>query len=135
MADYTEPMATSYMPEAPLSIHIDAYYKGFHTGVTIRKTDNSSIPVTSVISAIDSLIEKGFKPSWNEETNAKVNGNGKPVATEQVVTVAAQATPQHMCIMHNVIMKERQGKHGVFYSHATQMDNDWVYCKGEGWGK
>jgi hypothetical protein len=27
----------STLPEAPLSIHIDAYYKGFHAGITIRR--------------------------------------------------------------------------------------------------
>lgn len=73
---------TNEFPEAPLSIHIDGYYKGFHTGITIRKDDNSIIPTTSITSTIDSLIEKGFKPSWNEETNGKASPK-KPIVDQE----------------------------------------------------
>ena len=59
----------SPLPEAPLSTHIDAYYKGFHAGITIRSQDNSSIPVSKIVSAINNLIEQGFEPSWNKTTS------------------------------------------------------------------
>jgi hypothetical protein len=57
------------MPEAPLSIHIDTYYKGFHSGITIRLPDNKVIPSSRITTMIDNLIFQGFKPSWNEDTN------------------------------------------------------------------
>ena len=57
------------MPEAPLSIHIDTYYKGFHSGITIRMPDNKLIPISKIKTVIDNLVSQGFKPSWNEDTN------------------------------------------------------------------
>lgn len=62
------------LPEAPLSIHIDSYYKGFHAGITIRGTDNKIVPVSKVKNMIDGLIAQGFMPSWNEDTNMAHNG-------------------------------------------------------------
>lgn len=62
------------LPEAPASTHIDSYYKGFHVGFTIRSEDNKTIPSASVKRVINSLIEEGYKPSWNEETNDKHEG-------------------------------------------------------------
>lgn len=55
--------------EAPLSIHIDAYYKGFHSGITVRSMDNSVIPANKIVQVINSLISSGFQPSWNVETS------------------------------------------------------------------
>jgi hypothetical protein len=75
--------------EAPLSIHIDAYFKGFHCGITVRKEENSIIPSTKVVSIIESLIEKGFKPSWNEDTNKA--SLGSPVAPKTA------ENPQEVC--------------------------------------
>jgi len=80
------------VPEAPMSIHIDTYYKGFHAGVTIRMMDNSVIPVSNIMKSVDSLLASGFKPSWNEDTNNAVwttpvvKPTVQPVAP--VVTVA-----------------------------------------------
>lgn len=38
------------------------------------------------------------------------------------------------CDVHNVKMKEREGKNGKFYSHARDLgDNNWDYCSGKGW--
>lgn len=37
------------------------------------------------------------------------------------------------CEIHNVKMKERNGKNGKFYSHAHQLkDSTWDYCSGKG---
>ena len=42
----------------------------------------------------------------------------------------------HICSAHNVPMKPKKGKYGVFYSHSKQLnDGSWIYCKGKGWGK
>lgn len=57
--------------EAPLSVHIDTYFKGFHAGITIRKEDNSKVPVESIKTAIECLISSGFEPSWNKTTSMK----------------------------------------------------------------
>ncbi len=77
--------------EAPQSVHLDVYYKGFHAGLTVRATDkgivhwqNVAAQAQQVQFAVDDLIVKGFEPSWNKETN---NGHLKtetknPVSVE-----------------------------------------------------
>jgi len=57
------------LPEAPQSIHVDAYFKGFHAGFTIRKDNNRMVAVDETTRLIEGLIAKGWKPSWNTETN------------------------------------------------------------------
>lgn len=42
---------------------------------------------------------------------------------------------QAFCKIHNVEMKRREGKYGEFWSHAKQIDGEWVYCSGKGFGK
>lgn len=78
--------------EAPLSIHIDTYFKGFHAGITIRKEDNSKVPVVSIKNAVESLIEAGFEPSWNKTTSIehlepKAPQNAPQEATAPTATV------------------------------------------------
>jgi len=41
-----------------------------------------------------------------------------------------------ICPIHNVVMKPRKGKYGLFYSHSKRLsDGSWAYCSGKGWGK
>lgn len=68
---------------------LDLYYKGFH----IKKSFPSNFSAGALIEKIDELIEKGFKPSWNAETN----GKNEP----------KEPTPH--CPIHNVDMTFRQG--------------------------
>jgi hypothetical protein len=46
----------------------------------------------------------------------------------------AEPSMETYCKVHQVQMKERDGKFGKFYSHATQQNDKWVYCTGKGWG-
>lgn len=57
------------MTEAPMSTHVDAYYKGFHVGFTVRSEKNDTIPAAKTAAVIEQLIVHGYKPSWNEGTN------------------------------------------------------------------
>ena len=59
----------SKLPEAPMSTHIDAYFKGFHVGFTIRSEKNDVIPAAKSAAVIEQLIVTGYKPSWNVQTN------------------------------------------------------------------
>ena len=64
------------LPEAPISINIRAYYKGFSVQFTKRMEGNQLTPhVDGTLALIQKLIDKGFNPSWNEETNKAVNGH------------------------------------------------------------
>ncbi|SRR5258708_6144231 len=102
--------------EAPLSIHIDAYKEGFHIGFTIRQEDNSVVPAKRVSRIIGSLIEEGYLPSWNSETNkTALNGTGvqkiattpsvvTPVAADPIMTATAPT-----CGIHGVPMVWREG--------------------------
>lgn len=54
--------------EAPASVTIKGYYKGYSVLVTNRDPATDTYPlVQKAIKAIDWMIENGFKPSWNEE--------------------------------------------------------------------
>ena len=89
------------LPEAPMSIHIDSYFKGFHVGTTIRMTDNTIVPVSRIMTVINGFITNGFQPSWNIETN---NAHSTPV---QATT--SQPTPSQgnlgVCNRCNAPMK------------------------------
>ena len=71
---FDEAMTQPTGAEAPQSIHVDAYYKGFHAGFTIRKEQNKSVAVSETTNLIDTLISQGWQASWNQETN-KANGH------------------------------------------------------------
>ncbi len=59
------------LPEAPVSINVRGYYKGFSVQITKRNA-KGEVELTKIMTAIDNMIEKGFKPSWNDDTNGKV---------------------------------------------------------------
>lgn len=86
ITDSLEESMTEKLPEAPQSISISAYYKGFKTIFTIRKANNKSVAVTETTNLIDTLLkDENWKPSWAEETNKK----NEPTISEK------QETCQH----------------------------------------
>ena len=88
---------------------IDLYYKGVH----IKKSLPENIKGKDLIKAIESYLDLGFKPSWNEDTNVK--------AKQSPLESTTQSQP--MCSIHGVEMKARKGKYGTFYSHAEQKED------------
>lgn len=97
------------LPEAPLSFNIIGYYKGFRVGTTIRLEQNGTIPTGKVVSLIDGLIELGFKPSWNDETN------------KSTLTPATESGP--VCGIHGKPMVHRVG-----ISKSTNKPYDFWAC-------
>ncbi len=62
-------------PEAPASVTIKGYFKGFSVLITNRDPAVAVAPLLAkAINGINWMAENGFKPSWNEDTNVKVNG-------------------------------------------------------------
>lgn len=114
------------VPESPMSIHIDTYYKGFHAGITIRMMDNSVIPVSNIMKSVDSLIASGFKPSWNEDTN-NVHWTAPvvPVAPVTPAPVAQPAPGLGVCPKCGSPLKEAKTKAGLAF----------VKCSTNGWDK
>jgi len=110
--------AVRELPEAPLSIHLDAYYKGFHAGITIRSEDNKSIPATKITSAIDNLIELGFEPSWNKATSTD-HLNPDPIME---VTRSVNTHPCKTC-----------GGRTEYKSGKTKTGKDWAgyFCQSD----
>ena len=108
---------TQQLPEAPYSVTITGYYKGFST----MKTHRSFEPIKNevVVASIEDMIAKGFLPSWNTETNGKALA--KPVETP-----ATPASP--VCPYHNKPMTLREGKFGKFWSCSTKLADD-TWCK------
>ena len=89
--------------EAPVSVTIKSYYKGYSVMLTKRDVSVKSLPLLKdAIRAIDWMKEHGFKPDWHTDANGKASqpGDGK-----QLLTV---------CQIHNEPMKVRKGDFGVF---------------------
>lgn len=105
------------LPEAPMSIHIDTYYKGFHSGITIRMMDNSTIPTSRIMKVIDSLIASGFQPSWNVDTN---NAHSTPTSQPAIVQPSLGVCPK--C---GAPLKEAKTKAGMTFTK----------CSTNGWDK
>ena len=75
------------LPEAPISIHVDSYLDGFHVGWTKRLDgDNLSEQVAGMGAFIKKLKDEGYMPSWNAETNAKVQNGSSATPTESEYT-------------------------------------------------
>jgi len=106
--------------EADKSTHVDAYFKGFHVGFTKRDDVLIKPEVEWAETMIGTLIERGWKPSWNDATNDKATGVSQPAV--------------HNCPVHSEPMKARKGDRGeTFYSHARQTaEGGWEYCNGRG---
>jgi len=63
------------LPESPISSHIDAYYKGFHVGITQRDPSYQEDVYKLIKNSkdiVELIIKDGWKPSWNEDTNAQI---------------------------------------------------------------
>ena len=110
------------LPEAKASITVRGYYKGFSVLITKRNADGE-VELDNIQKAIDNMVDKGFKPSWAEETNGKHD----PAQVKSELP---------MCPVHNKPMKERTAPNGdKFYSHAMPTDDGrWIYCSGKGFG-
>lgn len=123
--------------EAPESLHIDAYYKGFHVGLTKRSATAQIKPyIDDAILAIDHMITKGFVPSWNSETNKSFTP--EPVkATITREPVVQVETDENICPIHKVPMKQRTipGSGGMWYDHRRKnAEGEWEKCNGvSGW--
>ena len=46
-----------------------------------------------------------------------------------------EAQDEGFCTVHKVKMTEKDGKYGKFYSHSKEIDGEWIYCNGKGFGK
>ena len=117
--------------EAPQSISITVYYKGFSMIITKRDADVTVKPLLdSAMEAIDYMVGKGFKPSWNEDTNKQALGIN-PIATAPIQP-AAQANTKPCELHPGQTLTYKNGKYGGFWSHVmgTRPDGKPEYCNG-----
>jgi len=68
--DKAEELTKKALPEAPVSITVKGYFKGFSVLIT-KRSDSGDIKLDKIMEAVNNMVEKGFKPSWNTETNGK----------------------------------------------------------------
>ena len=72
MSDQEE-IESALTPEVNSWTSMDVYYKGFH----IKKSFPNNISSDVLMKTVESLIEKGFEPSWNNDTNRAI-ASAKP---------------------------------------------------------
>lgn len=112
------------LPEAPLSIHIDSYFKGFHIGFTKRSDETRvSTQVDGVTKLIEDLISKGFECSWNKETS---NGHLKPQEIKSETKAPVCGIHGTEMVWKSGISKKTNQPYG-FYSCPTR-NADQSYC-------
>ena len=114
------------LPEAPLSIHLDAYYKGFHAGITLRSMDNSIIPALRITTAIQNLIKAGFEPSWNKDTStAHLTKSGASGGTTEAHK--GNCRVHGVPFVHKEGISKKTGKPYSFWSCPAR-NADQSYC-------
>ena len=93
------------LPEAPLSINIGSYYKGFYVGWT-RRSSNPEIgnKVEPIKELIETMIKAGFEPSWNKETSKE---QLKSAADTFVESISDDPAP--ICGIHHSKMVWKTG--------------------------
>jgi hypothetical protein len=117
--------SNAYFPEAPVSITIQGYCKGFSVLIT-KRNGAGKVEIPEIVKTIDNMIVKGFKPSWNEATNkqaeiAQATGQGGEAET-------ANEAYAPLCPVHKKAMTKRTGKYGEFWSCGTKL-SDGTWCK------
>lgn len=130
--DWTdEQFEATTLPEAPGSIHIDSYINGFHVGWTKRFASNDLVQrVTSTKAFITTLMEYGFKPSWNEDTNVKAL-NGKTQAPEPSGRIcSAHDEPQPMFQGVSKTKFDKEGNPKKYWWHKNEQGQ---MCFGNGY--
>ena len=109
------------LPEAPTSITIKGYYKGFSVLVT-RRPPTNDVELEKIMKAIDNMVEKGFKPSWADNREPKTDKESYPQAVKKGIEETYPPCPLHEQPMDKVTVK------GTPY-HTFKGNN----CSGEGW--
>lgn len=94
--------------------HIDAYYKGFHVGLTSSDNTAEGTPISflseQAIQDIEIMIKKGYEPSWNKETTKQALAPITPtVAPSTAFENSLNATPM-FCGSCGASMTFREGK-------------------------
>lgn len=118
--------------EAPKSLNIRAYYKGFSVQFTKRNDDEDLTPfVQQAQDLIDDLIVRSWNPSWNEQTNEKVSTvQSTPKLTPQVTTGTQKSVLANAsCPIHNVPMLKN--KFGLFHKNGEDENGKAIWCKGQ----
>lgn len=150
--DVEDSLGIQNLPEAPRSISLTGYYKGFSVLVTQRDPKTSTYPLLqNAMKAIDWMIDNNFKPSWNTQTNRELMNDTPRVASnapvpsgdaawiseksdaEEKFVRAPIPSSEGWCNIHKVDMQQRNGKYGMFYSHVAgqQPDGRPSYCSGK----
>ena len=93
------------LPEAPESVTIRSYYKGYSVLLTKRHADVKALPLLeSAMRAIDWMEANGFKPSWDVVVPAN---EIKTVPGATVASTAPSTAP--ICGVHNIPMSCKSG--------------------------
>jgi hypothetical protein len=114
------------LPEAPISITIMAYWKGFQVLITRRTGEQPIISqVPGIVSLVNKLIEEGFEPVRELPQPALPTREAKDKGSETVTPI---------CQIHNVPMVWREGvnmqtkRHYAFWA-CPERNSDGSFCK------
>lgn len=112
--------------EAPISVNIKAYYKGFGLQITKRDPEEKASPLLKqAMETIDWMVEHDFKPSWNEDTNKSQEQGSSPAKVltsvkKECATCGAEA------VERKGVSKSGKPYHGIFCSTQNGTHTEWL---------
>ncbi len=128
---------TTPLPEAPLSINVGSYYKGFYVGWTKRSAENHvADKIGDIKKFIDGLVMAGYEPSWNKQTSKEALESKTAVVAPPVAVpatpapVSSQVCPAHNTpLVHKSGVSKSTGKPYSFWACPEKL-SDGSFCKG-----
>jgi len=107
------------LPEAPQSVTIKGYYKGFSVLLTKRDPEVKTMPLLeSSMKAIDWMITNGFKPSWSDDTNKSIVAQKVNAPREY----NHEPVNQEACGHGNTIVRESKSEKNYGKSYKACVD-------------
>jgi len=89
------------------------------------------------IDYLTTLLKNAGEAELTQEELTTLRGpGGKQKAGAAIKKLKGEAQPEEgpICPIHNIAMKKRQGKQGVFFSHSRHTpQGKWEYCSGSGY--
>ncbi len=115
------------LPEAPASLNVRGYLKGFSIQIT-KRGEVAQPLLEQSIKIVDWMEANGFKPSWNEQTNGKVYSKtetGMPFPDDNAIkAVTCDKCGEQAEIISGV--KNNRKWQGKFCSTGNKSHTTWL---------
>lgn len=114
------------LPEAPISITVEAFFQGFRILITRRSDEQSIIPqVPGIVTLIGKLVESGFEPSRTIYQAGLPSPEGRESGKEKPVPICGT---HHTPMVWREGENRQTGKRYAFWA-CPERNPDGTFCK------